>query len=410
MTDPDPTLSEAYRSPLIEAVHGAVPAVGQDTGTAAHYGDPVREQRALAAGGAVVDLSHKGVLTVTGPDRLSWLTTLSSQVLSGLRPGSSSETLFLSLQGRVEQAPHVLEDGRTVWLVTEPQETEALRAWLESMRFALRVEIADRSADIAVLGAAEVPEHLTALSSTVDPEAGIPLIWQDPWPGVAEGGWAYGEQDQHPGAQRPWREVLIPRAELVHAVTGPAADGLVLAGSWAAEALRIEAWRPRLGIDTDERAVPHELDWLRTAVHLQKGCYKGQETVARVHNLGHPPRRLVFLDLDGSEHTVPRAGAEVLAGERVVGRVTAAQLHHEAGPIALAVVKRGTDPQAQLRVRAQQDPPQLVNDAEGASSRDAAPAPSEAEQWAAAQTVIVPPDAGQVVQRDRGFLRRPAGG
>lgn len=410
MTDPDPTLSEAYRSPLIEAVHGAVPAVGQDAGTAAHYGDPVREQRALAAGGAVVDLSHKGVLTVTGPDRLSWLTTLSSQVLSGLRPGSSSETLFLSLQGRVEQAPHVLEDGRTVWLVTEPQETEALRAWLESMRFALRVEIADRSADIAVLGAAEVPEHLTALSSTVDPEAGIPLIWQDPWPGVAEGGWAYGEQDQHPGAQRPWREVLIPRAELVDAVTGPAADGLVLAGSWAAEALRIEAWRPRLGIDTDERAVPHELDWLRTAVHLQKGCYKGQETVARVHNLGHPPRRLVFLDLDGSEHTVPRAGAEVLAGERVVGRVTAAQLHHEAGPIALAVVKRSTDPQAQLRVRAQQDPPQLVDDAEGTSSRDAAPAPAEAEQWAAAQTVIVPPDAGQVVQRDRGFLRRPAGG
>ena len=74
----------------------------------------------------------------------------------------------------------------------------------------------------------------------------------------------------------------------------------MLAGTWAYEALRIAAGRPRLGLDTDHRTIPHELGWIETAVHLSKGCYRGQETVARVHNLGHPPRRLVRLHLDGA--------------------------------------------------------------------------------------------------------------
>jgi len=115
-----------------------------------------------------------------------------------------------------------------------------------------------------------------------------------------------------------------------------------LAGMWAAEALRVAAWRPRLGFETDQRTIPHEVDWLRTAVHLHKGCYRGQETVARVHNLGRPPRRLVFLHLDGSGHTLPGRGVEVEAGGRVVGRLTSVARHHELGPIALAVIKRNT--------------------------------------------------------------------
>lgn len=401
-----------YRSPILDAAPGAVEATGPDAGVAAHYGDPLREQRALAAGDAVVDLSHKGVLTVSGQDRLTWLTTLSSQVLTGIVPGDSSETLFLSVQGHVEAAPHVLDDGSSVWLIAEPGETALLKDWLESMRFALHVEVADRTADVAVVGATRVPEHLAVLSRQLtaspvpgaqpDPATALPLVWDDPWPGVTNGGWGYAIHDDHPGRERSWHEVLVPRPLLVDALTGPAADGLGLAGSWAAEALRIEAWRPRALVDADERTVPHELDWLRTAVHLQKGCYKGQETVARVHNLGHPPRRLTFLDLDGSEHTVPPAGSEVLAGDRVVGRVTAAQMHHEAGPIALAVLKRSVDPAAQLRVRSV---PEASDGTEG--SQDA---PAEVgEQWAAAQTVVVPPEAGQTVQREKGFLRGPRG-
>jgi folate-binding protein YgfZ len=140
---------------------------------------------------------------------------------------------------------------------------------------------------------------------------------------------------EHPGLARPWLEVLVPRDLLEAAV----AD-VPLAGSWASEALRVAAWRPRLGHESDHRTIPHEVDWLRAAVHLSKGCYRGQETVARVHNLGRPPRRLVFLHLDGSEHTLPDAGTAVLHGDRQVGVVTTSARHHELGPIALALVKR----------------------------------------------------------------------
>ncbi|MFI7483624.1 YgfZ/GcvT domain-containing protein [Kocuria sp. M1R5S2] len=358
------------RSPLL-ARPGAVEAGGLDRGVAAHYGDPVREQRALVrTPGTVVDLSHKGVVTVTGPDRLSWLTTLSSQVLTGLEPGASTETLFLSVQGRIETAPHVVDDGVTTWLVTEAGETAPLVTWLESMRFALRVEVADRTAEWAVLGAAGPVPGLEA-----------PVVWRDPWPEIGPGGWSYAAlEGPHPGEERTWCEHLVPRDRL-DAVT----RDLPLAGVWAAEALRIAAWRPRWGAETDERTIPHELDLLRTAVHLAKGCYKGQETVARVHNLGHPPRRLALLDLDGSEHTLPSPGADVVAGERTVGRVTSVQLHHEQGPIALAVLKRTVDPAVDLVVT------------------------EDGQRWAAAQQVVVAPDAGQVVGRRSGFLRGPRG-
>jgi folate-binding protein YgfZ len=123
----------------------------------------------------------------------------------------------------------------------------------------------------------------------------------------------------------------------------------------------VNAWRPRAGVDTDHRTIPHELDWMRTAVHLHKGCYRGQETVARVHNLGRPPRRVVFLHLDGSGHTLPEAGAEIRAeaalastgsepapSGRPLGRLTSVARHYTDGPIALAVVKRNTDPSAVL--------------------------------------------------------------
>lgn len=390
-------------SPFLDR-HGAVASDGPDAGLAAHYGQPVAEQRALDAGRAVVDLSTWAVVTVTGPDRLSWLTTLSSQDLTPLKPGGSAELLMLDISGRIEHAPAVTDDGETAWLITEAEHGPKLAQWLEAMKFALRVEIADRTPDYAVLGSvAPLPEAHSGV---------IAARWQDPWAQLSAGGVSYAAvaDDEHPGKDWNWWLSIVERSKLVHTVEQLEADAWTLAGTWAAEALRIAAWRPRLGRDVDAKTIPHELDLMRTAVHMTKGCYKGQETVARVHNLGHPPRRLVFLHLDGSEHTLPVAGSDVLApkqpddlealaAERPVGLVTSVARHHEAGPIALALVKRKADPQQQLVVR---DPNHGAQDGEGN--------PAGPSFYAAGQELIVRPDAGQNVGRPQGdFLRKPRG-
>lgn len=334
MSDLELPTRPTTRSPLLSRP-GAVAGEGLEAGVALHHGDPMREQRLLEEGLAVVDLSHRDVVTVTGPDRLSWLHSLTTQHLLGLEPRQSREALILSPKGHVEHSLHLVDDGTTTWITTEPGAGPALVEWLDKMRFMLRVEVALVTDDWAVLGEPHSSESV----------GGEPLAWRDPWPDLVGDTTAYGPVDGHPGTDRAWREVLVPRADLVAAV-----GDRPLAGLWAAEALRIAAWRPRLGLETDHRTIVHELDWLRTAVHLQKGCYRGQETVARVHNLGRPPRRIVFLHLDGSGHVLPAQGSEVRAGDRVVGRVTSVGRHHVDGPIALAVIKRNTDPTLELLV------------------------------------------------------------
>jgi folate-binding protein YgfZ len=327
-------VSTSTATPLL-ARPGAVEGQGADSGVAAHYGDPAREQRLLAEGLATVDLSHRGVVTVSGPDRLSWLHSMTTQHLLGLGQRESRESLVLSPKGHIEHALHLVDDGATTWVTVEPGTAPAFLAWLESMRFMLRVEVADVTAGWAVLG-----EPLGSESA-----AGEPLAWVDPWPGLVGDTTAYGPVDGHPAGGRRWRELIVPRDGISDAV-----GDRPLAGTWAAEALRVAAWRPRLGFETDHRTIPHEVDWLRTAVHLHKGCYRGQETIARVHNLGRPPRRLVFLHLDGSGHVLPEAGAGVVVAGREVGRMTSVARHYEDGPVALAVIKRSVPEDVDLLV------------------------------------------------------------
>ncbi|MYQ45019.1 folate-binding protein [Streptomyces sp. SID4985] len=305
------------KSPLL-SLPGAVPAEGVDEGVAAHYGDLFREQRALADGAGFVDLSHRGVVTVTGDDRLSWLHLLLTQHVSDLPVGEATEALILSANGHIEHALYLVDDGTTVWAHVEPGTQEALIAYLESMKFFYRVEVADRTADYAVV-------HLPAGSIAELPEGAV--VRETP----------YG------------RDLFLPRADLEDfaARSGPAA------GLLAHEALRVEQHRPRVGFETDHRTIPHELGWIGTAVHLQKGCYRGQETVARVQNLGKPPRRLVFLHLDGSDVHLPPPGTELrLASDgpegRKLGTVTTSVRHHELGPVALALIKRNTPVDAPL--------------------------------------------------------------
>ncbi|MFI5526594.1 YgfZ/GcvT domain-containing protein [Streptomyces platensis] len=304
-------------SPLL-SLPGAVPAEAPDEGVAAHYGDLFREQRALADGTGFVDLSHRGVVTVTGPERLSWLHLLLTQHVSDLPPGHATEALILSAHGHIEHAVSLVDDGETTWMHTEPGNQEALIAYLESMKFFYRVEVADRTDEIAVV-------HLPAGSIAEVP--GNTVVRET----------AHG------------RDLFLPRADL----ESFAADHGPAIGVLALEALRVEAHRPRLGLETDHRTIPHELGWIGTAVHLQKGCYRGQETVARVHNLGKPPRRLVFLHLDGSEVHLPPHGTPVrLASDgeegRQLGFITTSARHHELGPIALALVKRNVPVDAPL--------------------------------------------------------------
>lgn len=334
----------SLRYPRSEAVFGAA----ERSDEAAHFGVPLAEQRALAQGRAVADLSSLRVLQLTGADRLSWLSSLTTQKLDGLEPGQSTETLVLSPTGHIESWLRIVAAADRLWLISE-LDADAARDFLERMKFMLRVELADVSADYQCVGTVgPAPESLPVAAQ-----------WDDPWPAIGEGSASYALIDlgmptaspEHPGDGLDFRIAICPRAAL--ADWDPQATGARVAGRDAWEALRIEAWRPG-GAEVDHKALVGELDVLRTAVHLAKGCYRGQEAVARVHNLGQVPRRLVFLHLDGSGHSLPEAGAEVFGevrgAQRPVGTVTSAALHHELGPVALALVKRSLEPQAPLTV------------------------------------------------------------
>ncbi|MFV0320146.1 MAG: YgfZ/GcvT domain-containing protein [Microbacterium sp.] len=331
---------------------------------AQHFGNPLAEQRALAAGRALAPLGDRRVLAATGPDRLTWLDSITSQALTALQPGESTELLVLDPQGRVEHAAGVIDDGETTWLLVDAPDADPLLTWLQRMRFRAAVELrpADEYAVIGAVGTGAVPGQLVAAPHDV------PLVWHDPWPGVTAGGWGYAPADPHPGAAWEWVEAIVPTG--AWSELAERAEPGALAGLLAADALRVAAWRPRRSAEVDERTIPHEVDWLRTAVHLAKGCYRGQETVAKVHNLGHPPRRLVLLHLDGSDSVLPVHGDAVRAGDSEVGVVTSAVRHYEDGPIALALVRRSTPADADL-----------VVDADGTAI-------------GAAQEVIVPADAG----------------
>ena len=374
-------------SPFL-TLSGAVPAEALDLGVAGHYGNPIVEQRKLERGDAVVDLSDRGLVVVTGPDRRSWLHSMASQAVDHLAPGESAEALLLDASGHIEHAVHLIDDGESSWLIVEGAEAAPLAAFLDRMRFMLRVEVADRTPEFGVLGAMST-SALDAAASAHDPN-GVALDWVDPWAEPAPNAHRYAPDAGHPASDWHWIERIVPRAALADAAAAARAGRVAVAGSLAAEALRIAAWRPRLATEVDERSIPHELDWLRSAVDLGKGCYKGQETVAKVLNLGRPPRRLVLLHLDGSDTVLPARG-DVVVGEKVrpepadgeaperreVGRITSSAMHHELGPVALAVVKRAVPA----------DLPLIVE--------------SHGIDVAAAQVEIVPADAGAAVDVPR---------
>ena len=334
-------------------IQGAVEADWPDEGVAAHYGDPMREQRAMTEGQVLVDRSNRGVVTVSGPDRLTWLHSLTSQHLERLAPGSTAEALILSPQGHLEHHLTLTDDGTTAWAHVEPGTAPALVDYLNSMRFMLRVEVADVTPEFAVQTLAGPASGRGRDISGTDAASSLSAIPV----GVAERAAAVTTD--------PFGIDLIVKRDAVGKLDEP------VAGMWAFEAARIAGRVARPGVDTDHKTLPHEAGMIETAVHLNKGCYRGQETVARIHNLGHPPRRLVFLHLDGSADRLPAHGSPItLPDGTQVGFVGSAARHFELGPIGLGLIKRSVPADATLL----------------------------ADGVAAAQEVIVPPDAGANVR------------
>jgi folate-binding protein YgfZ len=300
-----------------------------------------------------VDRSHREIVRIAGQDRLSWLHSLTTQDLQHLEPGTTAQALVLSPQGHIEHHLTLADDGTAVWAHVEPGTAGSLLAFLQSMRFLLRVDLADVTSDFAVL-------------TLMGPDR----------PAAAPDGTAVAMPDAF------GMDMVVPRDRLAEIAAAVEGGGAVVAGLAAYEALRIAAHRPRFGLDTDHKTLPHEIGWIETAVHLNKGCYRGQETVARVHNIGHPPRRLILLHLDGSEDRLPVHGDPVTRDETTVGFVGSAARHFELGPVGLGLIKRTVPVDAALR----------------------------AGGLPAAQEVVVPPDAGanvSITLKRRSALARP---
>jgi folate-binding protein YgfZ len=281
---------------------------GLDKGAIWHFGEVAKEQRALAEGKAWADLSHRSVIAITGEDRLMWLHSLTTQHLEKLVAGEWKEALILDPQGHVEQQLFLVDDGATTFIHLDHEKVPSLLDYLQKMKFMLRVDVRDVSNEYGILKAP-------------------------------------GKTDVIGG---PF--ALVPRAELAATLEAFNSANLQI-GMWAIEAERIAQGRARIGVDSDYKSIPNELGLLNKAVHMNKGCYRGQETVAKVFNLGHPPRRLVLLHLDGSAVDIPSQGDPVVYNGKEIGFVGSVARHYELGPIALAVIKRMTPADAVLEVK-----------------------------------------------------------
>jgi hypothetical protein len=278
---------------------------GPDAGAIWHFGEPNKEQKLLAAGNGWADLSHRAVISVSGEDRLSWLHSLTTQNVESLTPGLWVSGLILDPQGHIVHQIYLVDDGSVTWIHTEKEKKTDLLEFLNKMKFMLRVEVQDRTNQYAVLRAPGSPDAIGGPFALV----------------------TYDELDYMKSAFNQSHTQV---------------------GMWALEAERVAAGRARLLFETDHKSIPNELGFLNNAVHMKKGCYPGQETVAKVFNLGQPPRRLTLLHLDGSAIDLPTTGEKVLAGEKEVGYIGSVARHYELGPIALAVIKRNLPLEEQL--------------------------------------------------------------
>lgn len=327
--------STTYRSPLLD-LPGAAPlqdteALIDATGVAWHYGDPLGEQRRAHSGVVVVDRSHRRVVQVTGPDTEEFLNNLLSQKFLGTEEGFGASALDLDMQGRILHHADVVRTAEGMLLDVPSSQFDTFLSFLQKMIFWSQVKVAE--ADLAVL-------TLLGAADDVAPPAAVVASRAVDWSAVER------------------RDLLVPRSELRSVVAGLKAAGVTPAGLMAFTAERVRALEPERAADLDDKSIPHEVPSFigrgdrPGAVHLEKGCYRGQETVARVENLGRSPRVLVMLQLDGSAPENPTPGSDIAGsgGGRALGRIGTVVDDCDFGPIALALIKRSALPGRELCV------------------------------------------------------------
>jgi folate-binding protein YgfZ len=311
-------------------------------------------QRALAArrGAGLFRLRDRALFAVRGGDRVRWLDGMLSNDVARLEPGptrSGCFALLLSPQGRILADFHVLQRGDELWLETEAARAGEIRARLERHVIADDVALVDLGPELARIGlegAAAEPLLARALGRApgLAPECGADFDFEGARVCIAAFGWS-GAPAFQIFAPRGAEEALVAALQRAAAAAG---TPLVEGDAEVLEILRIEAGIPRLYRELDEEVLPPETNLMARAVSLTKGCYTGQEIVARLVSRGAESHRLVALRFEGEP---PRAGAEIRAGERAVGSVTSACRSAWAGAIGLGFVRRPFDaPASELSV------------------------------------------------------------
>lgn len=360
-----------YRSVLLNRPNAMAyqeePPHADVAGVAWHYGEPLSEQRAITSTGAIVDRSHRRVIRVTGPEAAAFLHNLLSQKLDDVQAGWSGSALDLDTQGRILHTMDIAvttdtdadagagsgtgdgasaaaaPEGLAFYLDCEAGKFDSLRDFLQKMIFWSQVTIGE--ADLAII---------TVLGGPTDTQLPSQAVYSRTVSTATPAG--AGSAQPTTGLWEASRtDIAVPREQLEAAVEELESTGLQLVGLMAYTAERVKALEAE-SVDLDEKSIPHEIPhWIGRgervgAVHLEKGCYRGQETVARVENLGRSPRVLVLLHLDGSAPTMPSPGADIQVKGRRVGKLGTVIDDCDYGPIALAVIKRSALDAGQVNI------------------------------------------------------------
>jgi len=295
--------------------------------------------RAAREGCGLIDRSERGRLALTGSGALEFLNGQVTNELEGLAPGEGRYAAFLTHKGKMLGDLRILattgEDGGTELLLdTERPALQALFDMIRRFKVGYEVALHKRTLESGQLSL------LGPLSCEVAGIEGLGAEEHANLPVDIEGTPALAVRTAE------GLDLICPSAETERLIGVLHLRGAVPVEEWAAETRRIEAGRPRYGIDLDETVIPQEAGLNERAVSFTKGCYVGQETVARLFYKGKPNRRLRGLRLSG----LTPAGAELRLGDRVVGRLTSVADSPALGPIGLALVRREAEVGSEVEV------------------------------------------------------------